>query len=379
MPNLLHYIKEVAHQHFYDIPLNPLDILALTEITYLPFDGLVSNETRLEKGKRLDHVIDEFEAMEQKKKPRLSVSIIPERLQLLGLLKTAKRFKAIKLFAYVHEYDREEEKQFAAMSFKVCQNQVVTVFRGTDDTIIGWKEDFHMSYMTEVPAQQAATRYLTKVASHTKQDLYVAGHSKGGNLAIYASSHLPASYQQRICQIIAYDSPGVHSSVIQSPGYQAIQKKMLPIIPQNSIVGMLLETPQNTKIVKSNAFGLLQHISFSWEVDGTDFAAAPALTNKSLQIDKTLKTWTNSLSEEELKQFFDLLFGILLDAGIEHISDFTINVPKKIQLLTEQQQNLSNQEKEMIDTLFRRLIGTRFQVWKDGLPSIYSSLTDWLS
>lgn len=379
MPNLLHYIKEVAHHHFYDLPLNPLDILALTEITYLPFDGLVSEEVLVEKGRRLDHVIEKFESLVKQKNPRFSITIIPERLQLLRLLKTAKRFKAIKLFAFAHEYDKKEEKQFAAMSFKVRQDQLVTIFRGTDDTIIGWKEDFHMSYMTEVPAQQAATRYLTKVASHTKQDLYVAGHSKGGNLAIYASSHLPTAYQQRICQIIAYDSPGVHSSVIQSPGYQAIKERIVPIIPQDSIVGMLLETPQNTKIVKSNALGLLQHISFSWEVDGTDFAAAPALTNKSLQIDKTVKTWTNSLSEEELKQFFDLLFGILLDAGIEHIGDFTINVPKKIQLLTEQQQNLSNKEREIIDTLFRRLIGTRFQVWKDELPSIYTTLTDWFS
>lgn len=377
MPNLLNYIEEVAYQDFYDVPLNRLDILALTEIAYLPFNGLVTSDFVAENALRLDHLAEQFEATYHGDTPNLSVTITPDRIKLLQLLKKAKRFKAIKAFAYRDDYDKKEEKQFAALTYKIGQDKLVTIFRGTDDTIIGWKEDFHMTYMTEIPAQQSATEYLKKMMDKSKQTIYVAGHSKGGNLAIYASSHMSAENQKRIKRIIAYDSPGVHPSVIQSTGYQAIKDRIQPIIPQHSIIGMLLETPEHAEIVESKAFGLLQHISFTWEIDGHDFKRAAALTENSIQIDETLKTWTASLNEEELKHFFDLLFGIFIDAGIERINDFTVDTPKKINLLMQQQQNLTDQEKDMLNTLFRRLIDTRYQIWKEALTTPYTKVREW--
>ncbi|MBF0787192.1 MULTISPECIES: DUF2974 domain-containing protein [unclassified Streptococcus] len=378
MPNLLQYIEEVAYYNFYDLPLNRLDILALTEISYLPFNELVTSDFTTANTLRLDHLAEQFEATYQKRDtPNLSVTVTPNRLQLLQLLKETKRFKAIKAFAYVDDYDKKEEKQFAAITYKIGQDKLVTIFRGTDDTIIGWKEDFHMTYMVEIPAQQSATEYLKNIMDISNQTLYVAGHSKGGNLAIYASSQMNTKDQERITQIIAYDSPGVHSSVITSSGYLAIKNRIQSIIPQNSIVGMLLETPEHAEIVESKAFGLLQHISFTWEIEGHDFKLAPALTENSVQIDETLKTWTANLNDEELKRFFDLLFGIFIDAGIERLDDFTIDTPKKISLLMQQQQNLTEQEKDILDTLFRRLIDTRYQVWKDALTSPYATLAKW--
>ncbi|MGT2715477.1 DUF2974 domain-containing protein [Streptococcus respiraculi] len=377
MPNLLNYIEEVAHQDFYDVPLNRLDILALTEIAYLPFNDLVAPDFTTEKTPRLDHVATQFEALYHGETPNISVTITPERIQLLQLLKDAKRFKAIKVLAFIDDYDKGEEKQFAALTYKVGQDKLVTIFRGTDDTIIGWKEDFHMTYMAEIPAQQSATTYLKHIMGMSDQTIYVAGHSKGGNLAIYASSQMMTADQQRIAQIIAYDSPGVHPSVIASSGYQAIKDRIQPIIPQNSIVGMLLETPDNAEIVESKAFGLLQHISFSWEVEGHDFKLAPALTENSIQVDETLKTWTASLNDEELKRFFDLLFGMFIDAGIERLNDFTVDTPKKISLLMQQQQNLTDAEKDMLDKLFRRLIDTRYQIWKEALTTPYDKVNQW--
>lgn len=377
MPNLLNYIEEVAYQDFYDVPLNRLDILALTEIAYLPFNDLVKPDFATEKAVRLDHLATQFEAAYHGERPNLSVTITPDRIKLLQLLKDAKRFKAIKAFAFIDDYDMEEEKQFAAMTYKVGQDKLVTIFRGTDDTIIGWKEDFHMTYMAEIPAQQSATAYLNNIMTLPIQTIYLAGHSKGGNLAIYASSHMSPQDQKRITQIIAYDSPGVHPTVVESSGYQAIKDRIQPIIPQNSIVGMLLETPDNAEIVESKALGLLQHISFSWEVEGHDFKLAPTLTENSVQVDETLKTWTASLNDEELKHFFDLLFGMFIDAGIEHLNDFTVDTPKKISLLMQQQQNLTDEEKKMLDELFRRLIDTRYQVWKEALTTPYEKVNQW--
>ena len=144
---------------------------------------------------------------------------------------------------------------------------------------------------------------------------------------------------------------------------------------------MMLETPEKTQIVSSRTIGLLQHISFSWEVDGYDFRTAPALTEESLQIDRTLKAWTASLTEEELQAFFDLFFGIFIQAGIERFSDFVINPLQKLQEIDRLRKEFSPQEAEMMDKLIRMLFDTRYQIWLEGwnnrLPKPDLNFPDW--
>ncbi|WP_153048771.1 Mbeg1-like protein, partial [Streptococcus suis] len=167
----------------------------------------------------------------------------------------------------------------------------------------------------EIPAQRAASGYLEKLMMQQGGHFYLAGHSKGGNLALYAACQQAPELQERILAIYPFDAPGLHKKHLDAPGYKNIQDRIHPIIPQNSIVGMMLETPENAQIVQSNTLGILQHISFSWEVDGSDFKLAPALTSDSLQTDQALKTWTASLTDDELRDFFDLFFGIFIKAG----------------------------------------------------------------
>ena len=144
---------------------------------------------------------------------------------------------------------------------------------------------------------------------------------------------------------------------------------------------MMLETPENAQIVQSNTIGLLQHITFSWEIEGTDFKSAPALTSDSLQTDQTLKAWTASLTDEELKDFFDLFFGIFIQAGIERFSDITVNPLQKLQEMDRLRKELSPQEADMMDKLIRLLFDTRYQIWRDNIstsiPSPEISLPDW--
>lgn len=369
MSNLIDYVEANQYDSFYDKELNALDILALTEITYLPFDGMVSPHFSEDENISLHRLAVLFDQQFKKKYPPLSM-VNGNRLTLLSRLSAYKRYKHIKAFAFVNDYNLDSQKQFAAITYQIRPKEFVVIFRGTDDTLIGWKEDFHMTYMAEIPAQRAATEYLTQLLTQLDGQVTVAGHSKGGNLAIYAASQISPELQNKVQKVFSFDAPGVHASVLDSSGFKAVEDKIQHIIPQGSIVGMMLETPEHALIVKSKANGLLQHVSFSWEVEQDHFKFVPAVTKDSLQVDQTLKTWTASLSEEELKDFFDLFFGIFIQAGILRFGDVTIDTLSKIQKVIQNSQQMTTDQKAMMERIARLLIDTRVQIWKEGLPDL---------
>jgi len=356
------YLDQVAYDSIYDTPFNELDMLMLTEITYLPFDQIVSDQMSPDCTCRL------FEAAE--KVPQdLSMLVTKNRLKLLEKVASSTRFKNIKLMGYVNDIDPDVQKQFAAMIFKIKPDSYVLTFRGTDDSIIGWKEDFHMTYMDQVPAQKTAVNYLRKAMDALPGQFILTGHSKGGNLASYAASQIEPEYQERIQSIYSYDAPGLNHSVITSQDYQTISDKIKRYIPQGSIVGMMLETPKQAQIVKSTAIGgLAQHDTFTWQISGQTFVLLDNLNPDSLQVDKTLKNWVDSVSDEELKDFFDLFFGLILDAGISSINDLTkLENFNKILAVFENANALTDQEREMLSRLAKLLVDMRYQSWKDDM------------
>lgn len=356
------YLDQVAYDSIYDTPFNELDMLMLTELTYLPFDQIVSDQMSPDCTCRL------FEAAE--KVPQdLSMLVTKNRLKLLEKVASSTRFKNIKLIGYVNDIDPDVQKQFAAMIFKIKPDSYVLTFRGTDDSIIGWKEDFHMTYMDQVPAQKTAVNYLRKAMDALPGQFILTGHSKGGNLASYAASQIEPEYQERIQSIYSYDAPGLNRSVITSQGYQTISDKIKRYIPQGSIVGMMLETPKQAQIVKSTAIGgLAQHDTFSWQISDQTFVLLDNLNPDSLQVDKTLKNWVDSVSDEELKDFFDLFFGLILDAGISSINDLTkLENFKKILAVFENANALTDEERDMLTRLAKLLVDMRYQSWKDDM------------
>ena len=356
------YLDQVAYDSIYDTPFNELDMLMLTEITYLPFDQIVSDQISPDCTCRL------FEAAE--KMPQdLSMLVTKNRLKLLEKIASSTRFKNIKLMGYVNDIDPDVQKQFAAMIFKIKPETYVLTFRGTDDSIIGWKEDFHMTYMDQVPAQKTAVNYLRKAMDALPGQFILTGHSKGGNLASYAASQIEPEYQERIQSIYSFDAPGLNHSVITSQGYQTISDKIKRYIPQGSIVGMMLETPKQAQIVKSTAIGgLAQHDTFSWQISDQTFVLLDNLNPDSLQVDKTLKNWVDSVSDDELKDFFDLFFGLILDAGISSINDLTkLENFNKILAVFENANALTDEERDMLTRLAKLLVDMRYQSWKDDI------------
>ena len=360
MSTIFDYLDYVAYDSIYDRPFKELDVLALTELTYLPFDRIVPQgdttniEVRLSDAAELVDRTTDFIVTDQ-------------HLQLVDVLATSKRFKNLKLLNYVDEYDPDVQKQFAAMTYRLTMDVYLVVFRGTDDTLIGWKEDFHMTYMDHVPAQRRAASYLQHVMKEfPKGRFMVAGHSKGGNLAAYACSYLPDHLIERVDAIYCYDAPGLNKSIIETEGYQRIAHLVHRFVPQGSIVGMMLEVPEPATIVKSRAFGgFAQHDAFTWMVEKDGFVILDQTNPDSQQTDETLKQWVRETSANERKKFFDTFFGIFLDAGITSINDLmNLKNFSKIKDIFQNAQDLDPTEREMLERLAKQLIDTRVQAWK---------------
>ena len=360
MSTIFDYLDYVAYDSIYDRPFKELDVLALTELTYLPFDRIVPQgdttniEVRLSDAAELVDRTTDFIVTDQ-------------HLQIVDVLATSKRFKNLKLLNYVDEYDPDVQKQFAAMTYRLTMDVYLVVFKGTDDTLIGWKEDFHMTYMDHVPSQRRAASYLQHVMKEFPRGRFmVAGHSKGGNLAAYACSYLPDHLIERVDAIYCYDAPGLNKAIIETEGYQRIAHLVHRFVPQGSIVGMMLEVPEPATIVKSRAFGgFAQHDAFTWIVEKDGFVTLDQTSPDSQQTDETLKQWVRETSADERKKFFDTFFGIFLDAGITSINDLmNLKNFSKIKEIFQNAQDLDPTEREMLERLAKQLIDTRVQAWK---------------
>ena len=356
MANIFDYLTDVQYDSFYDVPLNELDVLALTELTYLAFDDL------------LDQSVNRLSDVATRVPRDTNMLTNKERLQLLDQLASHKRFKNSKLSNFVNEIDTEEQKQFAAMTYRLNLDTYLIVFRGTDDSIIGWKEDFHLTYMKEIPAQKHALRYLKNFfAQHPKQKVILAGHSKGGNLAIYAASQIEQSLQNQITAVYTFDAPGLHKELTQTEGYQRIMDRTKVFIPQGSIIGMMLEIPAHQIIVHSTALGgIAQHDTFSWQIEDKHFVQLDKTNSDSQQVDTTFKEWVATVPDEELQLYFDLFFGTIIDSGITSINDLSsLKALEHIHHLFVQAQSLTPEERETMGRLTQLLIDTRYQAWKN--------------
>ena len=259
MKNMLDYIKEFGHVSFEERAFSEIDALVLTELEYLPLEKVVPSD---ENGETFVTVKDTAEYMKEHKQELFDenpMMITEERHEVSQVIAEAPRYQALKFFGVVSEWDKDTTKQFAAITVEVEPSVRLVIFRGTDDTLIGWKEDFLMTYSPLVAAQTDAKEYLAKQASLFDGDLMVSGHSKGGNLAIYAAATQEEDVQLRIVDIFCFDSPGLHRSVLETKGYKNIVPLAMRYIPQDSLVGLMLESEVPYVIVNSNARGAMQH------------------------------------------------------------------------------------------------------------------------
>ena len=312
MANMFDYLTWRGDLALSQSPFRDVDSLILSTMSYIFFDGVVAEN--MEERITIGEMVDKFLARPQNEwKLR-----IPEDERLLRALKESDRFINMELCGYVNKLDFQTEKQFAALTILLGDGTVLVVYRGTDYSLVGWKENFNMCFMDDVPAQLDAAAYLTRAAeAFPDMELRVSGHSKGGNLAVYAAAMCPREVQDRIRVVYNHDGPGFRETVLGREGYQNILPKMRTFLPQFSVVGMLLEQKGEGIVIRSNESGIMQHEPYSWEMIGGDFVKQEGLTERSYFLDSAMDRWLNDLSEQQRELFVDTIYEAVNVAPID--------------------------------------------------------------
>ena len=313
MANLLDYLAWRGDLPLDAVPLNDVDALIFARLSYVPFDGIA--EERIPLFEAAQRVLDTVSMADA---PRACGK---EDQQLLTQLLQSPRYADIVLDGYENIFDPVRQEQFAALTLHLPDGSASVAFRGTDGTLVGWKEDFNMSFSTFVPAQLDAVRYLTDAASRTQGSLYLSGHSKGGNLAVYAAAFCDPEIQERIRGVRNFDGPGFTQQVISQTGFVRILPRVRTYLPQSSVVGMLLEHEEAFTIVESRSVGIYQHNVYLWEIKRGGFVELQQLSASSQLMDRALKDWVAAMPAEDRGRVINGLYTALSATQAETVRD----------------------------------------------------------
>lgn len=342
------------------VEFNEIDNLILARLSYFPFDGVI---------KENEEVTIE-EAYRRYQKNGTTGRILQEDdIDLFPILAGSYRFGQMKLSNYVSKLDPVQEKQFSAITIKMPDDTIYVSYRGTDNTIVGWKEDLNMSFQDLVPAQSDAVFYLECVAKKYKGKIRVGGHSKGGNLAVYAAAFASKKVKSRIIDVYNNDGPGFQEVVTKTEQYQSIIDKVHTYIPQTSIIGRFLYHEEETTILKSTQTGIMQHDLYTWQVLGEHFVRAE-LTNSSEFIDQTVTNWLRDVSAEQRGQFVDILFEILYATKAETLSDISSKWFSSAKTMLTTYKNMDDESKEIMTKTLSELFRIGKGNIKIGKPKI---------
>lgn len=268
------------------------------------------------------------------------------------------RFAAVTLGAFSKEFDAQRQTQFAAVTYRLNDQAgtLVVAFRGTDDTLVGWKEDFNMSFQYPVPAQRQASVYLRALARLWPGPIILTGHSKGGNLAVNAAMNAPESVSARIKAVYSLDGPGFPNRVVSSEPYAAIRGRVTKIVPESTIIGMILQTPDPCEVVASEASGLMQHFPFSWQVEGHAFVRCAEMSAASQAFNHAINEWLTTLTPEQCEHAVDALFSVLGAGGAKTFAELVASLPMSIPAILGRAMALAPGERKHIGESLRILL-----------------------
>ena len=360
MAHLIDYLEKVENLTFDQEPLNILDKVCINEIGYLTYEKWLTASDL----KKPINLHDFAEGKELN--PDYSFMVTKERVELAEAMVRSRRFASLSLSNYRSVLDKEVEKQFAAMIFSLSElDYHQLVFRGTDDSVIGWKEDFQLTYSREIPAHRSAMTFLEDHLPNLSGRITVSGHSKGGNLALYSAVQSSTALREKIAELLLLDSPGLMKSLLEKPSYQELKAKMIVIRPQDSVVGVMLYWDRPAQLVAAEGIGFAQHNALTWEVDlvANDFAYVDQPTELSQRLEETFQEWIETLPNQELKQVCDLVFDTILDSGIESLDDIGIQALPQIGQMLQGFGNLSDKQKNVLQDGFNQLL---WIFWKSG-------------
>lgn len=353
--NILDYAEHEFHS-FEDKPFNPLDSALLSQFCMIRCGGMVpfleeQRPGRLRKMMRTivprssknAHFADLLRA---ERYHDMFTGLVPERIkETLLVLAASPRFRTMELRDYKSIFDEQQLNQFAAVTFVYDQEFAYIGFRGTDTSLTGWRENFNMATAFPVPAQTQALEYLEMVATHLPEKLYLGGHSKGANLALYAALKALPEVQQRIERVYVHDGPGFKQGAITSEEWHRLEGRIHRSVPKESIVGMLMNCPVPVHIAQAQDHGLNQHSVFTWDINDemNDFSYTDELADSAEFFDSVFSEWLSRYSDKEAATIVDALFKAIEVSGVTNASELFFSGMKIVPLITKAAQELDSE------------------------------------
>lgn len=381
MGNMFTYLNWRGDLSFKQDSFNEVDNLIFAQLVYVRFEELVGIDwgsgitieeatrkfiklKKIVKAKVLDN--KEKDCKEDKPEgieiPN-EISLIERSMKLLYQMAKTTRYKDLLLTDFKATFDEALVEQFAAITIHIDRKQLVISFRGTDDSLLGWKEDFNMLFMEHVPAQVSAANYTMETFLFYRKQMILTGHSKGGNLAIYAGAFGISKFGKKLKAVYNNDGPGFSKKMINTTSYQKLLPQVITIVPESSIVGMFLEHQEDYFIVQSKQTGRMQHDATSWEILGNQFIHLADTSKVSKKWDTTISSWLEAMSKEQLKVAVDALFTVLMATEAETRTGLSKEFVKKIPTMFKAMKEL---DADMRENLTKTVIA----FWKESNKTI---------
>lgn len=347
--NILDYLNQNKNKKLRTI--TNVEALILAQSSYFNFERF--------KTEALHYPISIQKFLENTDVPAVDGYMLKKNYELMRLMSLSKRYHDLIIVDSDSTLNHEREIQFAAVTYRLNARTLFVAFRGTDSSVTGWKDDFNMTFEHDTKTQIKARAYLNKIQTrYPKMNLYVGGHSKGGNIAVYASAY--ADNPHRIKSVFDFDGPGFHETFLKSEAYLNIKPRVHKFIPQSSIIGLLLKSDEAYQIVSSKEYSIFQHDPYNWIIKNRDFMLAENLSDSSVYLQKTLTQWLGEVDGERRMQIVDAFFRILQDMEIEYFSDLKKSLSySTVKYLLDGYSNLDESLRR--DTF--RFFGKFVQIW----------------
>ena len=325
--NLISYIEKYGNKTFDDKPLNEVDKLILSNLSYVDFKHIVAKNSFIKI--RLEEAGEEFFSNNYDKGKKILA--VKGGIKLLKAMYKTARYKDLLLFNY--ESIINDVEQFSALSIEIKPKLVYVSFEGTDDLVIGWKEDFEMCYKFPVKSQRSAINYMNAHFTFKDCKLILGGHSKGGNLSLVAAMYSNFLVRNKIIEIYSYDGQGLLEEQLNSSRYKKIEDRFIHVIPNNSVVGLMLYSTNN-RVIKTNYVGVLSHFALNWQVDENDLID-DELKKSSIDLKNRMDKWLEKYNKEEKEKFVEEIFEVFNKNNITSLMQIAHNPKMFIKLLND--------------------------------------------
>ena len=349
MSTILDYVKS-EKRPFSEFPFNHIDALVFAEATYFQWEYLLHNIWTREWPYQISESMLFSEMPKSQEMPLFGqyAADTENNLKMIDILRISPRYKDVAISHLCARTNDQEQIQFAAMCFHLPDNICFVAFRGTDGTLVGWKEDFNLSYMPETEGQRRAAEYLNAHFSGQSISIRVGGHSKGGNLAMYAAVCAEKAVRDRIIAVYNNDGPGFLKEFTETEAYRDMVPRFICTVPEKAVIGTLLNSKAFQHVVKSTASGIFQHDGFSWNVLGNRFVEVDRRSDSSIALEMTLHQWLEEQNESNRRTFVNTMFGLLESTGRSTIGEIKGDLPGSLATMWKMLETMNKEQRELV-------------------------------